>query len=88
MFGGYKYSGKFHVLKGDVPLILGMEFLTSASPSVDWKKKKVYCFVGSRKFVLPTCTIGEVDANNDDNSFAGLTVDDGAAHAPSDDFDD
>ena len=29
MFGGYKYNGKFHVLDGDVPLILGMDFLTA-----------------------------------------------------------
>jgi hypothetical protein len=29
MFGGYKYHGKFFVLKGDVPLILGMDFLVS-----------------------------------------------------------
>ena len=85
MFGGYKYSGRFNVLKGDVPLILGMEFLTSASPSVDWKAKTVCCFVGKKKFILPSCKIGEVDASNDDNSFAGLTVDDGAEHAPSDD---
>lgn len=85
MFGGYKYSGCFHVLSGDVPLILGMEFLTSASPSVDWKAKKVCCFVGSRKYILPTCEIGAVDICNDDNSFAGLTVDDSAEHALSDD---
>jgi hypothetical protein len=28
MFGGFKYHGKFYVLSGDVPLILGMDFLT------------------------------------------------------------
>lgn len=83
MFGGFKYNGKFHVLRGDVPLILGMDFLASASPSVDWKGKKVTCFVGVRKFDLPTCEIGDVDTQCDDNSFAGLSVDDGAVHVPS-----
>jgi hypothetical protein len=29
MFGGFKYNGKFQVLSGDVPLILGMDFLVA-----------------------------------------------------------
>ena len=84
MFGGYKYNGMFHVLKGDVPLILGMDFLTHVSPYVNWKNKLVTCYVGTRKFILPTCSIGEVPVNSDDNSFAGLSVDDSAEHALSD----
>ena len=84
MFGGYKYHGKFHVLSGDVPLILGMDFLMSAQPSVDWKNRKVSVFVGVRKFDLPTCNIGSVDVQ-DSNSFAGLEVDDDdAEHTSSD----
>lgn len=75
MFGGFKYHGKFHVLNGDVPLILGMDFLTSAQPSVDWKNRKVMVFIGQKKYDLPTCSIGEVN-QQDDNSFAGLNVDD------------
>ena len=75
MFGGFKYHGKFHVLNGDVPLILGMDFLTSAQPSVDWKNRKVTVYVVNKKYDLPTCTIGDVD-QQDDNSFAGLDVDD------------
>lgn len=73
------------MLSGDVPLILGMEFLTSVSPSVDWKNKKVCCFVGNRKYILPTCSIDSVDAKNDDNSFAGLSVDDDTEHVSSED---
>jgi len=32
LLGSYKYNGPFHVLKGDVPLILGMEFLRKTTP--------------------------------------------------------
>ena len=85
MFGGYKYTGSFHVLRGDVALILGMEFLISASPSVDWKAKTVCCYSGNKIFLLPTCSIGNLDAKNDNNSFAGLEVSDGAEPAPSED---
>ncbi len=60
-FGGYSYLGRFHVLRGDVPLILGMEFLTSAHPHIDFKNKKVVYYVGSKRFDLPTCDIGCVD---------------------------
>lgn len=81
MFGGFKYHGNFHVLKGSVPLILGMDFLKSVQPCVDWKNQKVMVFVGTRKFDLPTCSIGSVD-QRDDNSFAGLEVEqDNAEHA-------
>ena len=55
--------GRFHVLRGDVPLILGMDFLTSAHPSIDFRNKKVVCYVGSRKFELPTCEIGNVSSS-------------------------
>ena len=60
-FGDYSYLGRFHVLRGDVPLILGMDFLTSAHPHIDFANKKVVCYVGSKRFDLPTCTIGNVD---------------------------
>ena len=52
------YLGRFHVLEGQVPLILGMEFLVKAQPMVDWKGKSVSCLVGKKKFDLPTCEIG------------------------------
>ena len=52
-----------------------MDFLTSAQPSVDWKNRKVTVYVVNKKYDLPTCTIGDVD-QQDDNSFAGLDVDD------------
>lgn len=52
-FGGFKYNGNFHVLRGDDPLILDIDFLASAFSSVDWKGKKVTCFVGVRKFDIP-----------------------------------
>ena len=82
MFGGFKYHGKFYVLSGDVPLILGMDFLTYVQPQIDWKERSVVVFVGSRKFSLPTCQIGSVD----DNSFAGLNVEpDDIVHMSSND---
>ncbi len=81
VFGGYKYFGKFHVLSGDVPLILGMDFLKSVQPCLDWKNGKVSCFVGKKRFDLPTCPIGNVDHFLDNNSFSGLKVDmDDAEH--------
>jgi hypothetical protein len=55
------------VLKGDVPLILGMDFLVKVSPSVDWKNKRVTCYVGSRHFNLPTCDIKNLSDICDDN---------------------
>ena len=76
-FGGYSYLGRFHVLRGDVPLILGMEFLASAHPYIDFKNKKVVCYVGNKRFDLPTCEIGNVDEHvqcADSNQFAGLDV--------------
>ena len=38
-FDGFEYLGSFHVLDGEVPLILGMDFLTSAHPHIDFKRK-------------------------------------------------
>lgn len=52
-----------------------MDFLVKTSPFVDWKRGKVTCYVGSKKYILPTCNIGSVDNICDDNSFAGLPVD-------------
>ena len=59
-----------------MPLILGMDFLVKASPSVNWKEKKVTCYVGTKSYILPTCSINDVDNVTDANSFAGLSVDD------------
>ena len=81
MFGGYKYHGKFFVLQGEVLLILGMDFLVSVQPQVDWKEHSVVVYIGNRRFSLPTCTIGSVESSN---SFAGLTVDD-VVHTSSED---
>ena len=67
LLGSYKYNGPFHVLKGDVPLILGMDFLVKVSPSVNWKHKQVTCYVGSKKYILPTCNIDNLDTICDDN---------------------
>ena len=50
--------GRFHVLKGEVPLILVMDFLTKVHPSIDFCNKRVTCYIGSRKFELPTSEIG------------------------------
>ena len=58
LFGDFKYLGRFHVLKGEVPLILGMDFLTKVHPSIDFRNKRVTCYVGTRKFELPACEIG------------------------------
>ena len=59
-----------------MPLILGMDFLVKASPAIDWKAATVTCFVGSKKYILPTCNIGNVNNITDANLFAGLDVDD------------
>jgi hypothetical protein len=59
-----------------VPLILGMDFLVKVSPSVDWKKGKVTCYVKNRKYTLPTTSISNINSFCDDNSFAGLHVSD------------
>ena len=74
--------GRFHVLEGDVPLILGMDFLVKAQPMVNWKGKSVSCLVGKKRFDLPTCEIGgstnQEDSGAhrlDNNSFKGLDVD-------------
>ncbi len=53
-----------------------MDFLVKTSPSVDWKRGQVTCYIGSTKYKLPTCNINSVDTICDDNSFAGLHVDD------------
>ena len=57
-----------------MPLILGMDFLVKASPSVNWKEKKVTCYVGTKSYILPTCSINDVDNVTDANSFAGLML--------------
>lgn len=65
-----------------------MDFLVKVAPFVDWKQKTVTCYVGTKKYILPTCSIGSIGNISDDNSFAGLQVDvtdDSAAHAPSHD---
>ena len=62
-------------MKGDVPLILGMDFLVKTSPFVDWKRRIVTCYVGTTKYNLPTCKINDIDSICDDNTFAGLYVD-------------
>ena len=36
LFGCFHYIGKFHILDCDVPLILGMEFLSKTRPFVDF----------------------------------------------------
>ena len=59
-----------------MPLILGMDFLVKASPFVNWKEGRVTCYVGTKKYILPTCNISSISSINDDNSFAGLEVDD------------
>ena len=85
-FGGYSYLGRFHVLRGDIPLILGMEFLSSAHPAIDFKNKKVVCYVGQKRFDLPTCEIGNVDEHVQcahGNQFAGLQVENSDAELAS-----
>jgi len=76
LFGEYKYHGTFHVLEGDVPLILGIDFLVKCAPHVDWKCKKVTCYVNNKKYILPTCSINSANDVTDHNSFAGLPLDD------------
>ncbi len=41
VFGSYLYSGIFFVLNCDVPLILGMQFLSDVRPQVDFSNKLV-----------------------------------------------
>ena len=66
------------MLPGEVPLILGMDFLTSAHPHIDFRNKKVVCYAGTQKYNLPTCSIGTVEdhVGRDHNVFSGLEVDD------------
>jgi hypothetical protein len=71
LFGDYKYSGTFHVLRGDVPLILGMQFLRTCTPRIDWKNNRVTCFKNNKTYLLPTCNLGM----RDDNSFVNLPID-------------
>jgi hypothetical protein len=52
-----------------------MDFLVKTSPHVDWKGGKVTCYVGSKQYILPTCNIKNINSICDDNSFAGLHVD-------------
>ena len=60
-----------------------MDFLVKVSPYVDWKNKRVTCYVGSKKFILPTCNIDNLDSICDDNQFAGLHVDDEISNSES-----
>ena len=53
-----------------------MDFLVKTSPSVDWKRGQVTCYVNNKKYILPTCNIHSIDNICDDNMFAGLHVDD------------
>jgi hypothetical protein len=53
-----------------------MDFLVKTSPFVDWKRRIVTCYVGTTKYNLPTCKINDIDSICDDNTFAGLYVDD------------
>jgi hypothetical protein len=52
-----------------------MEFLVKVSPSVDWKRGRVKCYVGKKVYNLPTCNINDINTIRDDNTFAGLEVD-------------
>ena len=85
-FGGYTYLGSFHVLNGEVPLILGMDFLTSAHPHIDFRNKQVVCYAGTQKYNLPTCDIGTVEDHvaGDQNVFSGLEVEDSDVEITSD----
>ncbi len=40
-FGVVSYTGVFHVVPAQIPLILGMQFLGEAAPIVDWRNKIV-----------------------------------------------
>jgi hypothetical protein len=72
LLGSFKYNGPFHVLKGDVPLILGMEFLWKVTPNINWKHNLVTCIKDNKTYNLPTCNLGI----SDDNSFASLPTND------------
>ena len=47
----HKYSDTFHVLRGDVPLILGMQFLRTCTPCIDWKNTRITCFKNKKKLI-------------------------------------
>lgn len=53
-FGKFRYFGPFHVLDYSVPLILGMEFLSSTKPDVDFYHKTVVVHKRKCKYELPT----------------------------------
>ena len=57
IFGGYLYSGKFFVLNCDVPLILGMQFLSDVRPQVDFSNKLVSVCHNKVLYKLPTTRI-------------------------------
>ena len=40
--GGFRHASTFFVLDTDVPLILGMQFLTKVDPDIDWNSKSVF----------------------------------------------
>ena len=42
--GPFKTVLRFHVIDADVPTILGMPFLATANPQIDWQKRKVTVF--------------------------------------------
>ena len=41
LFGKVHYCGRFFVLSCEVPLILGMEFLRSMKPVIDFENRRV-----------------------------------------------
>ena len=66
-----QYVGTFFVLAENVPLILGMTFLTDVAPVVDWQRKTVRV----RGQSLPVQCYGSADVHT--NPFSGLSVESG-----------
>ena len=42
--GPFKTVLRFHVIDANVPTILGMPFLATVNPQIDWQKRKVTVF--------------------------------------------
>ena len=40
----FKTVLRFYVINADVPTILGMPFLATVNPQIDWQKRKVTVF--------------------------------------------
>lgn len=53
-----------------------MDFLVKTSPAINWKSSTVTCYVGNKRYILPTCNISNIDDISNANQFAGLAVDD------------